>query len=95
MDLLRSPHFATAVTSQGPGCSSVSTVVSVMAAVFNLVTLSPSAGDAVLSNKDAYPYFLRTTGSHTVWVPAAVELCKHFRWSRVAGRHRAEKQRGA
>ena len=78
------PTSLASLTSQGPGCSSVSTVVTVMAAVFNLVTVSPSAGDAVLSNKDAYPFFLRTTGSHTVWVPAAVELCKHFRWSRVA-----------
>ena len=55
-----------------------------MAAVFNLVTISPSAGSAQLSNKRLYPYFLRTTSPHTVWVPVAVELCKHFRWSRVA-----------
>ena len=55
-----------------------------MAAVFNLVTISPSAGLAQLSSKATYPYFLRTTAPHTVWVPAAVELCKHFRWSRVA-----------
>ena len=81
---VRFTYLPPVLSLQGPGCSAVSTVVTVMAAVFNLVTMSPSAGNALLSSKVEYPYFLRTTAPHTVWVPAAVELCKHFRWSRVA-----------
>jgi hypothetical protein len=67
----------------GPGCSVVAGPVSSTAGLFNLVTVSGSAGSASLSQKIDYPYFLRTISPHTAYVPVMVALCTYFKWQRV------------
>ena len=68
----------------GPGCSSSSKAVTVTASIFNLATVSGSAGSSELSQKNLYPYYLRTVAPHIAWVPAAVDLFAVFGWTRVA-----------
>ena len=68
----------------GPGCSISSKAVTVTASIFNLATVSGSAGSSELSQKNLYPYYLRTVAPDIAWVPAAVDLFAVFGWTRVA-----------
>ena len=61
----------------GPGCSGVAMPVSSTAGLFNLVTLSPSAGSVSLSDTSSYPYFMRVVTSHASYVPASTLHAVH------------------
>ena len=69
----------------GPGCSGVAMPVSSTAGLFNLVTLSASAGSVSLSDTSSYPYFMRVVTSHGSYVPASNFWGKARRGGKGAG----------
>eukprot|EP01135_Chromosphaera_perkinsii_P002041 Nk52_evm2s216 gene=Nk52_evmTU2s216 len=64
--------------------SAVSIQVATYAASAGLVQISGSSASPVLSEKQNYPSFLRTTSNSNMMMVAQLKTCQVFKWTRVA-----------
>ncbi|KAJ3399746.1 Gamma-aminobutyric acid type B receptor subunit 1 [Chytriomyces hyalinus] len=79
--LLQNPNVVAIV---GPECSGPATVITPMASAFGVPLISGSAGNPVLSNKKAYPLFMRTIANGNSESSIMISFLKEFKWKQVA-----------
>lgn len=68
----------------GPWCSGASKSTGVILGALEIPQISFGSESSDLSNKDTYPYFLRTCPAGHNEARLRVELCKQFAWDNVA-----------
>lgn len=72
-----------AVGVVGPAFSSMALITGAMAGLYQIPQVSASATSITLSDKNTYPYFLRTTPADDNAAEALVMVVQQFEWSRV------------
>ncbi|PIK37003.1 putative metabotropic glutamate receptor 4-like [Apostichopus japonicus] len=68
----------------GTGSSLTSATVAKLLALFEVPQVSYSASSPIFSNKQEYPYFLRTVGPDTYQARVMVDIAKTYQWNYVA-----------
>ncbi|KAJ8030842.1 Metabotropic glutamate receptor 8 [Holothuria leucospilota] len=68
----------------GTGSSLTSDTLAKLLALFEVPQVSYSATSPIFSNKQEYPYFLRTVGPDTNQAKVLVDIAKRFNWNYVA-----------
>ena len=68
----------------GPGCDEGCEVAAVLAQSKNIAQISPTCSAPLLSNKENFPLFVRTTGPDTKWAPAIVAFMQWAAWTRLS-----------
>ena len=68
----------------GPGCSRGCEATATLTQARNIPQISATCAAATLSNKDEFPFFVRTTSPYTKWAPAIVALMQWAAWTRLS-----------
>lgn len=73
----------------GAGCSGVCKNQQLLANVWKYPTVSFACTSGALTDKVAYPFFMRTKAADSDMATAWIMMCKEFKWTRVATFHQA------
>jgi ABC-type branched-subunit amino acid transport system substrate-binding protein/serine/threonine protein kinase len=68
----------------GPGCAKSCEATAALAQSENLPQISATCAAPSLSNKDEFPFFVRTTSPYSAWAPAIVALMRWAAWARLS-----------
>ena len=68
----------------GPGCSTVCETTGFLTKGRNALQISYACSSPSLSNKDAYPTFVRTTSPYSAWAPALVGIMRWVGWTKIS-----------
>ena len=77
-------HIPNVVGTIGPLTSSQATVLSPILGYHGIVQISPMATSDVLSEKDKYPFFMRTIPPDKFKVKAIISILLHFGWTYIS-----------
>ncbi|KAI8612869.1 periplasmic binding protein-like I [Chytriomyces sp. MP71] len=72
------------VAIQGTDCSAPALVITPMTSAFGIPLISGDAGNAQLSNKNAYPMFMRTNPGGNFEALTLISLISYFKWPQIA-----------
>ncbi|KAJ3221312.1 hypothetical protein HK099_003595 [Clydaea vesicula] len=80
MDILSNSSY---IAIHGPDCSESAAVDAVIAGAFEIPMISGTASASKLSNKRAYPYFMRTTPTSTLHAIALLNTVNFFKFKHI------------